>query len=146
MKRTPHYPPVQIRRAEPRDLSRIAAIQSASPGAARWDAADYLRYNCWVAIREDETAGYVVSRALCDGESEILDLATAPEFRRKGVARALLQKLLATPNHSLFLEVRASNSVAIRFYKSFGFQQVAVRREYYNQPSESAIVMEFHSC
>jgi len=146
MPETPSHLPVLIRRAELRDLDGIAAIQAASPEAARWDVADYLTYECWVAISEDRTAGYLVSRTLCEGESEILDLAVAPEFRRKGIARGLLQKLLTVSNRSIFLEVRASNLAARNLYKGFGFQEVAVRAEYYNLPAEAAIVMKFHSC
>jgi [ribosomal protein S18]-alanine N-acetyltransferase len=146
MPETPGSRPVLIRRAEPSDLSRIAAIQAASPEAARWNVTECLPHHSWVAIADGQTAGYLVARTLCEGESEILDLAVAPEFRRRGVARALLQELLARPDHSFFLEVRASNSAAIKLYKSFGFQEVAVRKDYYNLPPESAIVMKFHSC
>jgi [ribosomal protein S18]-alanine N-acetyltransferase len=146
MPETPGRPAVLIRRAEPGDLNRIAAIQAASTGAARWDVADYLRYDCWVAISENRTAGYLVSRTLSEGESEILDLAVAPEFRRRGIARALLQELLAMSNRTVFLEVRASNFAARNLYKCFGFQEVAIRTEYYNLPCESAIVMKLYSC
>jgi [ribosomal protein S18]-alanine N-acetyltransferase len=139
-------PPVLIRRAEPRDLNRIAAIQAASPEAAGWNVADYLRYDSWVAISEDQTAGYLVARTLSEGESEILDLAVAPEFRRRGVARALLQELLARSNHSIFLEVRVSNLAARNLYKVLGFQEIGFRTEYYHLPPESAIVMKLHSC
>ena len=142
----PGRPPVIIRRAESRDLNRIAAIQAASPEAARWNVAEYLRYDSWVAIADGQIAGYLVAHTLCEGESDILDLAIAPEFRRKGVARALLQELLARRDHSFFLEVRASNCAAIKLYKSVGFQEVAARKGYYNLPPESGIVMKFHSC
>ena len=91
-------------------------------------------------------AGFVVSRTLAAGESEILNVAVAPEFRRQGVARALVGALLADWEGVLFLEVRASNVAAQEFYKSLNFQHVTTRLEYYEKPSEPAIVMKFHSC
>jgi ribosomal-protein-alanine N-acetyltransferase len=47
---------------------------------------------------------------------------------------------------SVFLEVRESNLGARAFYKALSFQEVNIRQDYYDQPSESAIVMVFHSC
>ena len=90
-------------------------------------------------------------------ESELLNLVVAPEFRRKGLARALLQEFLTAPatpgqakacptKSSLYLEVRESNQAARNLYKSMGFQEVNIRPEYYQAPPEAAIVMKFHSC
>jgi [ribosomal protein S18]-alanine N-acetyltransferase len=135
-----------IRRGEPGDLAEIRAIQTASPQAAQWDVADYLQYDLLVAVEGSRVAGFLVSRTLAPGESEILNLAVAPEFRRHGVARALAGALLAGSGGAVFLEVRASNEVALVFYKSLGFEEVTVRPEYYGEPLESAIVMKFHSC
>ena len=86
-------------------------------------------------------------RAMCaPDESELLNLAVAPEFRRKGLARALVQQLLNARGASLYLEVRESNHPARNLYKSMGFQEVNIRPEYYQNPPEAAIVMKFHSC
>ena len=92
---------------------------------------------------DGRVAGFLVVRSLGEGESEILNLAVAPENRRRGVARAMLLPAL---HGSVFLEVRESNRSAIAFYKSLGFQEVACRTDYYGNPPESAIVMKFHSC
>jgi ribosomal-protein-alanine acetyltransferase len=135
-----------VRRGEPGDLAEIRAIQNASPQAAQWDAADYLQYDLRVAVEGSRVAGFLVSRTLAPGESEILNLAVAPECRRRGVARALVEALTADFGGAVFLEVRASNAVARIFYKSLGFEEVTVRSEYYEEPPESAIVMKFHSC
>jgi ribosomal-protein-alanine N-acetyltransferase len=75
-----------------------------------------------------------------------LNLAVAREHRRRGVARSLLGAWLAGISGDVFLEVRESNEGAREFYKSFGFQQVSTRSKYYQNPSEAAIVMKFHSC
>ena len=135
-----------IRRGEAGDLEAVAAIQSASPQAAHWAVADYLKYQFTVAIMDDAVAGFLVWRPLAAGESEVLNLAVSPAFRRQGIARELLKTLLNLRDVEIFLEVRESNRTARIFYKSMGFQEVSTRRLYYDSPLEAAIVMKFHSC
>jgi ribosomal-protein-alanine N-acetyltransferase len=136
-----------IRPGHPRDLAEVAAIQASSPEAAHWDAADYLQYDFRVCLHDGRVAAFLVARRVAPDESELLNLVVAPEFRGKGFARALLQELLAAaPAASLYLEVRESNQAARNLYKSMGFQEVNIRQEYYQSPSEAAIVMKFHSC
>ena len=135
-----------IRRAEAGDWEAIAAIQSASPEAAHWPVAQYMPYEFTVSIADGRVAGFLVWRRLAEGECELLNLAVAPEFRRRGIARELLQPLLNLRTTKVFLEVRESNRTARVFYKSMGFQEVSVRSLYYEFPSEAAIVMKFHSC
>jgi ribosomal-protein-alanine N-acetyltransferase len=135
-----------VRRGEPRDLADIRAIQIASPQAAQWDVTDYLQYNLLVAVEGIRVSGFLVSRTLAAGESEILNIAVCPEFRRRGVARALVGAFLADSPGAVFLEVRASNVAARAFYKSIGFHEVTTRPGYYAEPPEPAIVMKFHSC
>jgi ribosomal-protein-alanine N-acetyltransferase len=135
-----------VRRGEPGDLAEILAIQTDSPQAAQWDVTDYLRYDLLVAVAGIRVAGFLVSRTIAPGESEILNVAVAPEFRRRGVARALVSAFLADFGGELFLEVRVSNAVARDFYKSLGFEEVTTRPAYYREPLEPAIVMKFHSC
>jgi ribosomal-protein-alanine N-acetyltransferase len=135
-----------VRAATADDLPAIAAIQQASPEAAQWNPPEYLGYDTVVAVCDGAVAGFLVSRALAEDEREILNLAVAPAFRRRGVARGLLSGLIRTWRGAVFLEVRESNRAAQSLYKSLGFQQVAIRREYYASPPESGIVLEFHSC
>jgi ribosomal-protein-alanine N-acetyltransferase len=135
-----------IRRGGAGDLDAVAAIQEVSPGAARWNVADYLEQDFLVAVEEDRIVGFVVARTVAADEREILNVAVAPDFRRKGVARALLDSTLRAFRGSVFLEVRESNGVAQEFYKSLGFKELSKRRGYYESPPETAIVMKFHSC
>ena len=135
-----------IRRGEAGDLAEIAAIQSASPEASQWDVAGYIQYDFRVIICESQVAGFLVARRVAEGESELLNLAVKPEFRRRGLAAQLVNSLLADAPGDIFLEVRESNRSARKFYKSIDFKDVSRRPGYYESPSEAAIVMKFHSC
>jgi ribosomal protein S18 acetylase RimI-like enzyme len=128
------------------DLAAVGSIQYQSPGASHWPPEDYLQHNFWVATLDGSLAGFLVWRRLAVDEAEILNLAIAPEFRRKRVAEGLFRAALGNFHGSVFLEVRASNESAQKFYKYLGFEVVTVRAFYYDSPPESAIVMKFHSC
>jgi ribosomal-protein-alanine N-acetyltransferase len=135
-----------VRRGEPADLAAIRAIQAASPEAAQWAVTDYLQYDLFVATQGVRVAGFLAARPLAPGECEILNLAVAPDCRRQGLARALLAALLESFSGAIYLEVRASNRAARSLYNSMGFEELTERPEYYQSPSEAAIVMKFHSC
>jgi len=135
-----------IRRGEPGDLAQIDAIQGACPEAPSWPPADYLKYDLLVAVCQTRLAGFLAYRTLVEGEREILNLAVAPEFRRKGIARQLWTVFLERFRGSVFLEVRESNQAALSLYVSLGFQGLGRRLGYYESPPEPAIVMKFHSC
>ena len=108
---------------------------------------DYLAQDFFcVAVEQNCIVGFVVARSVAADEREILNLAVVPDFRRKGVARALLESTLRAFQGDVFLEVRESNVVAQEFYKSLVLRSLARRPEYYDLPPETAIVMKFHSC
>jgi [ribosomal protein S18]-alanine N-acetyltransferase len=136
---------MRIRRGRPGDLPAIAAIQSASPEASQWNPADYLAYDLRVAELAEGIAGFLVVRE-AGGEAEVLNLAVAPAFRRRGVARGLLRSLLEVFCGAVFLEVRESNQAARNTYQALGFSEVSRRESYYDSPPEAAIVLKFHSC
>jgi ribosomal-protein-alanine acetyltransferase len=135
-----------IRPADEGDLEAVAAIQSAGTEASRWPVTEYMQYEFTVSMRDGTVAGFLVWRPLAEGECEVLNLAVAPEFRRQGVARQLLEPLLHRGGNTVFLEVRESNQAARNLYNSMGFQEVGRRKQYYESPPEDAIVMKFHSC
>jgi ribosomal-protein-alanine N-acetyltransferase len=137
---------MEIRRLTADDLPAIAAIQELSPEAARWNPADYLAYDCFVAICNLTIVGFLVTRTTAPGEREILNVAVAPQWRRQGVARCLFSHTNVLVEGTVYLEVRASNRVAQNLYKSLGFQEIARRPGYYSGPPETAVVMKFHSC
>lgn len=92
--------------------------------------------------------GFVMVRALA-GEAEILTLAVAPEARRRGQARALMQaaivQALARQAQTLFLEVAADNAAALGLYEGLGFEMAGRRKGYYDRgagsPRIDALVM-----
>jgi len=128
------------------DLPRILEIQAQSPQAAHWDPVQYLDHSFRVVEVDSCVVAFLVARPVYPGEWEILNLATDSLHRRKGFARRLVLDLLARGAETVFLEVRKSNYVAQKLYKSLNFIEVNIRRDYYLDPPESAIVLKFHSC
>jgi ribosomal-protein-alanine N-acetyltransferase len=89
-------------------------------------------------------AGYLIGREVA-GTGEVLNLAVAPDFRRRGVARALLRSGLGFFRkrrvEEVYLEVRESNQSAQALYLSSGFRPVGQRAAYYRNPKEDALVL-----
>ncbi len=133
--------PIRVRPAGPADIARIAEIQAASPEAAAWKPESYLDYECLVTDQDGRTAGFIAARQVAEGEYEILNLAVALEFRRRGVASRLLGAVLRNYRGTYFLEVRASNTAARNLYRRCGFREAGIRPRYYESPSEDGIVM-----
>lgn len=133
-----------VRAAIAEDLAAIAEIQARSPEASQWDPASYLSYDCTVAT-DPQVLGFLVARQTAPGEREILNLAVDPSARQRGVARALLQAELGRGKNQWFLEVRESNTSAIKLYQSAGFRVAGRRESYYSNPAEPGIVMKFDS-
>ena len=86
-----------------------------------------------IEAKEEHLAGFVLSRVAA-GEAEILTIAVAPQWRRRGIATSLLAPhlsgLAATRVNRLFLEVDVENTAARALYANFGFEQVGERKAY----------------
>lgn len=131
-------PQATIRTMLDADVTAVVSIERASyqfpwsEGIFR----DCLRvgYVCRVACVNDEVIAYGVM-SIGAGEAHILNLCVNAHFRCRGVGRQLLAYLLerarAAGMGEAFLEVRPSNTAAIRLYQSMGFEQVGIRRGYY---------------
>ena len=99
----------------------------------------------WLVAETDGiVVGYVGSQTVMD-ETDMMNIAVHPDCRRQGVAAALVNALIASlkdaGSHSLTLEVRASNAPARALYDMLGFQQVGLRRNYYHNPKEDALIL-----
>ena len=89
-------------------------------------------------IIDDKVCGYLMVLDSID-VYEILAIATIEKYRNKGIAQELLDKI---KTKDIFLEVRESNQVAINFYKKNKFKEISIRKNYYSEPNENAIIMK----
>lgn len=99
----------------------------------------------WLVAQEGQTLlGYVGSQT-CQDETDMMNIAVSPASRRQGVARALIEALVSAlrqrGSRQLTLEVRASNGPARQLYESLGFLQVGLRKNYYRNPKEDALIL-----
>jgi [ribosomal protein S18]-alanine N-acetyltransferase len=129
-----------IRRIGAERSHECAAIHATS-FAYPWQEADFEQLfaasgtfaNGAIEAKEELT-GFVLSRVAA-GEAEILTIAVAPQWRRRGIATCLLaphlSRLAATQVNRLFLEVDVENTAARALYANFGFEQVGERKAYY---------------
>ena len=103
------------------------------------------RLSCWlVALEGDKVVGYVGSQTVIDA-SDMMNIAVHPDFRRRGIAENLINGLINAlgekGSRALSLEVRASNGPAIALYEKLGFAQVGLRKNYYRNPREDALIL-----
>jgi len=83
---------------------------------------------------------------LMAGEGEVLRIGTSPDKQRRGFARALLEHFFSVGKaegiERIFLEVRAGNTPARNLYEALGFREISLRRNYYRDPVEDAVIYE----
>ena len=138
-----------VRPFDSRDAAALVSITDKSPEAAQWPQESYASLLdhaglIWVAERTGTLLGFVVARPVAD-EAEIMNLAVDPAHRHSGIASALLESAVdefrRARLQSIFLEVRASNAIAIHFYERRGFARTGRRPAYYQHPTEDAVLM-----
>lgn len=142
--------PVVIAPATPADIDAVTQLESvafADPWTRQaFEAALKERHARFRVARSPDgsVVGYLIAWFVFD-EAEIANVAVVPTARRRGIARALLEAILAEARTShvarVFLEVRESNSAARGLYGSMGFMPIARRPRYYRKPVEDAIVL-----
>jgi ribosomal-protein-alanine N-acetyltransferase len=130
-------------------LGRILEIETLS-FPSPWSAGGFITEirnpagRLWAASMSDKLAGFICYWVL-DAEVSLLNFAVHPEERGKGVGRFLLNHMVeeaaSRDVEAVWLEVRVSNDRAVRLYRKFGFEKVGVRRKYYDDTQEDAIVM-----
>jgi len=141
---------VELRRLEQRDLDTVEEIERASyptPWSRSMFAAE-LRKPSAIALGaylvEGELVGYAFVSRYVDAW-HVMNVAVSPAFRRRGIASTLLQRLFevtaSDPRRGYTLEVRVSNAEAIRLYERLGFESRGIRRGYYTDNREDALIM-----
>lgn len=97
-----------------------------------------------VALDGEQVVGYVGSQTVC-GETDMMNIAVHPDYRRRGIAESLIDVLVRELKNRgsvcLTLEVRASNDPAIGLYEKLGFREVGLRKNYYRNPREDARIL-----
>lgn len=104
-------------------------------------------YSYYAAFYNEKVAAYA-GVLFSTYEGDIINIAVMPEFRRIGVAGKLLLCIIEHAKRNniskLFLEVRVSNTPAVNLYRSFGFEKIGIRKNYYTFPREDALCMSLN--
>lgn len=99
---------------------------------------------CFTAEEEGKVVAYVIGRLIAP-EGEIYRIAVRQDKRNRGIGYRLLDYSVKTSRgkglESLFLEVRSRNIPAIRLYEAYGFKRVGLRKGYYKNPEDDAVIM-----
>jgi ribosomal-protein-alanine acetyltransferase len=143
-----------IRRATPDDLDAIMQLETATFTSDAWSRgtmrAELASPHGYYLVIEGTDAGaiggYAGLLAPADsGQADIQTIAVAPTARRRGLGRALMVALIGEARRrgagEVFLEVRADNPDAQALYSSLGFEQIAVRPQYYQPDGVDAHIM-----
>lgn len=143
---------VHIRWMIRRDMPEVLAIEAHS-FEFPWSEDDFIRClrqrNCigMVAERDERVVGFMIYE-LHRNRLHILNFAVHPDFRRNGVgnqmATKLIGKLSPQRRSRILLEVRETNLEAQLFFRDLGFRAISVLRDFYDDTTEDAYLMEYH--
>ena len=142
---------VKVRDMSPDDLLQVKALADRS-FTTPWSISSFA-YEIEnkdavlnVAVKDYRIIGYICIRSFLDA-THVMDLAVIDEHRQQGIGDMLLLKALretrkAKPEtEHITLEVRESNTAAIKLYEKFGFRETGRRTDYYSNPDEDGIIM-----
>ena len=140
---------MDFRRSVPADATGIAKLEEeifSDPWSYR-DVQDLICTEgsmCFTAIDGSEVIAYVIGRLIAP-EGEIYRVAVKPEKRQRGIGYRLLDYAVKTSKghglERLFLEVRSRNLPAVKLYTAYGFKQIGLRKNYYKNPTDDALIM-----
>jgi len=140
---------VDVRRLSARDLDAIERVEKRSyptPWSRSMFAGELSKPSgiCVGAFQGDEMLGYLIVARYVDAW-HVMNIAVDEPFRGRGIARTLLEDLFERTaddrDRGYTLEVRVSNAVAIHLYESLGFVATGMRRGYYTDNREDALIM-----
>ena len=139
---------MDFRRAGASDAPEIARLESEilpDPWSERAVADCICRGGmCFVAVSGGELYAYVIG-VLIAPEGEIYRVAVREDKRLRGIGYRLLDYAVKTERgrglETLFLEVRSKNTAARRLYEAYGFKEISVRKNYYRDPVDDAVIM-----
>jgi ribosomal-protein-alanine N-acetyltransferase len=142
---------IEFRKLKLRDLTAIEEIERTSyptPWSRSMFAGELAKPSsvCLGAIdsENEELVGYLIISRYVDAW-HVMNIAVASEYRRRGIARSLMERLFVVTardaRRGYTLEVRVSNEAAIRLYEELGFKTRGIRRGYYTDNREDALIM-----
>jgi ribosomal-protein-alanine N-acetyltransferase len=140
--------PLEIRRLAYADLPQVIAVERRafpSPWSLAMFVLELSKSSgmCLAAFRDGRLVGYLICSRY-ETVWHVMNVAVDPDVRREGVATALLADLIARiddPGARFTLEVRPSNRAARSLYERFGFRSVGLRKRYYQDNGEDAVIM-----
>ena len=131
-------------------VAQVAELEKICFGSAAWseksiasELKNELSY--WlVAVDDGRVLGYVGSQTVL-GETDMMNVAVHPDCRKQGIGQTLVNALVdglkEKESRCLTLEVRASNAPARALYEKLGFAQMGLRKNYYRNPKEDALIL-----
>ena len=135
---------------KPQHVAQVAELEKICFGTEAWSEKSVASeldnpLSFWlVADDNGRVAGYVGSQTVMD-ETDMMNVAVHPDYRKQGIATTLIvglvEELRKKGSHCLTLEVRASNENAISLYRKLDFQQIGLRKNYYHNPKEDALIL-----
>ena len=139
-----------VRELPDRVFEELSALDRLCVGADGWSESAFRSETekdngIVLYIEENGHVAALMSGYTAVGEADITSVAVSPEHRRKGLGIRLIEafeSLLPEDTESIFLEVRESNSGAIALYEKYGFERLSVRKNFYTDPRENAVVMQ----
>ena len=140
---------IRIRPMEERDIPRLAELERAS-FSDPWSEESFREEEkapfslTLVAEKDEYPLGYLNAH-LVAGSGHINTFCVDPEYRQSGIGSALLEELFRTAREknviSITLEVREGNLPAIALYQKYGFETAGLRKRFYREPEEDALLM-----
>jgi ribosomal-protein-alanine N-acetyltransferase len=138
--------PLCFRKMEYADLDEVYSIES-EVFSDPWQKEIFemeMEHDAFVLVKDEQIAGYICAWQVLD-ECTITNISVRPVCQRQGLGAVIFGELFNLMEQRkvsyYYLEVRASNQAALGLYVKLGFSQIGLRKNYYHNPSEDAIVM-----